>query len=225
MIRFPNFMSITFLIIFSALYLSCSSTKPITRKPENDVIETQKMINRYFHKNVIPKLSNDWKNLKGDGKITFEYLYENDGNGSWVFKKINIDTSTILNKQNEMALKIMKAAVSGTKFITNNNETEKKYFLYWTWPIHFPEGNFDEVKGVFLANDDPDGDDGNDPGCDGNGTTARCFNKTSKTKCCDIVCVGYKECVASFDENGELRCTYRLRCASGGPFSPSTVMH
>ena len=57
---------------------------------------------------------------------------------------------------------------------------------------------------------------GEGTGCDGKGTTAKCFTCKGSTTCL-TVCVGYKKCDLVSNPK-EISCTASQKCASGGPF-------
>ena len=223
-----NKFCLIFLVGFGLILQNCSSTRPGKGSDNEYVVETLKSINRYYHSEIIPKLNDSWgKELTEKGDITFEYIYKKNSSGNWIFQEIKVDTSSISRNQTAIALNIMLNAVDGTELPTKHGESEKQLYLYYTWPVPFPEGTFDKVNAVFKPKDGSGNGSGNKGGCDGQGTPARCFNITAgDCPPCDVVCVGYLVCKQKFDPTiGRITCGAEGACASGGPFNSRYVMH
>jgi len=205
------------LIIFSTcnlIFLSCGKQKNDSHVfTEKETIETQKHINRFFHKEIIPRIQTAWSQLSDSSKaITYEYNYVKNGD-RWIFKDLRKNESSLSPKDDSMALSIMVNAVKGSFFPQMEDQKQDSTLtLYWSWPVPFPEGTFDDASGEFIAKQNTGG--GSTGGCDGHGTKAKCF--TCVKQSCETVCVGYQTCVT--DANS---CTSTKRCASGGPFGIS----
>jgi hypothetical protein len=110
----------------------------------------------------------------------------------------------------------MAKAVVGSYFpIEKRMEKDSVFDVYWTWPMPFPEGTFDQNTGEFKAKQN-DGAGGTG-GCDGKGTKAYC-KACGEGNTCINVCVGYSEC--SVDRTS---CLLKRYCASGGPFDGAST--
>jgi len=177
---------------------------------EQEALETQRNVNRYFHSQVIPKLSHGWAELKDTDKyVTYHYEYVKRHN-RWQFNQMDKVESTLSPHNDTVAQRFMAKAVVGSSFpIEKRMEKDSVFNLYWTWPMPFPEGTFDQNTGEFTARQNNGGSTG---GCDGRGTRAHC-NVCSRNLDCLLVCVGAAEC--SRDDRS---CWELYECASGGPF-------
>jgi len=181
--------------------------RPVT---DQEALETQRNVNRYFHNDVIPKLVDGWKELKDTDKyVTYHYEYVKRHN-RWEFNEMDKVESTLSGHADTLAQRFMGKAIASTYFpIEKRMEKDSVFDLYWTWPVPFPEGTFDQNTGEFTARQNNGGTTG---GCDGRGTRAHC-NVCSRNLNCLLVCVGAAEC--SRDDRS---CWELYECASGGPF-------
>lgn len=203
------------IFIFAALLcISCGKKQPDTEveaEPEMAdtlAIESQKHINRYFHREVIHKFRQGWTEISDSGKsVTFEYTYTRDRD-RWIFDQVRTEATTLKGSNDSLALALMSSATAGTVFPATIFKEDSLLTLFWTWPVPFPEGTFDHEKGEFVAHQ---GTGGSSEGCDGHGTKAFC--KTCSNHKCLTVCVGYKTC-----NEVQNSCEAKQRCASGGPF-------
>ena len=83
---------------------------------EQEAMETQKNINRYFHSQVIPKLVNGWKELKDTNKfVTYHYEYLKRHN-RWEFNGMDVVETTLSPHNDTVAQRFMAKAVVGTIF-------------------------------------------------------------------------------------------------------------
>jgi hypothetical protein len=186
--------------------------RPVTEK---EALVTQQNINRYFHSQVIPILTNGWKELKDSNAfVTYHYEYIKKHN-RWEFNGMDKIESTLSGHADTLAQRFMGKAVVGTYFpIEKRMEKDSVLDLYWTWPVPFPEGTFDQNTGEFTARQNNGGSTG---GCDGRGTRAHC-NVCSRNLDCLLVCVGAAEC--SRDDHS---CWELYQCVSGGPFGGFSI--
>ncbi len=206
-----------FLLLLAVLmFISCGkkhappTSDALHPVSEQEALETQRNVNRYFHSEVIPKLENGWKELKDSGVyVTYHYQYIKRHH-RWEFNEMDNVESTLSPHADTVAQRFMAKAVVGTYFpIEKRMEKDSIFDLYWTWPMPFPEGTFDQYSGEFTARQNTGGATG---GCDGRGTRAHC-NVCSRNLDCLLVCVGAAEC--SRDDRS---CWELYECASGGPF-------
>jgi len=175
-------------------------------------VSTQQRINRHFHGDVVPKLKNCWKSIRGKGTISLKYTYTK-ADTRWSFSKLEASQSTLPRGQERVALRCMQDAVRGTSFPLNAAEsTQNTFVLNWTWPVPFP-GNALQLTTAMFAAKPTSGGSG---GCDGWGTAASCYTCKGPTTC-ERVCVGYNEC-NSTEIGGTTQCSASGKCASGGPF-------
>jgi len=183
---------------------------------DQEALETQRNVNRYFHSQVIPKLEHGWSELKDTGKyVTYHYRYIKKHN-RWEFNEMEKMESTLSPHNDTVAQRFMAKAVVGSFFpIEKRLEKDSVFDLYWTWPMPFPEGTFDQNTGEFTPRLNNSG--GRTGGCDGRGTKAYC-KSCGRDMTCINVCVGSKTC--KVDRNS---CLLEDPCASGGVFGGSTV--
>lgn len=199
---------------------SCSKEQPSPDPASGSLkqsVATQKRLNRYFHDTVVPKIETCWKNIQGKGTIEMKYFYAKDGKGGWEFQKLDVGESSLPEGQDAVALACMQGAVSNTSFPEEAGDDQESYFISWHWPVPFPVDAAEQVEAMFLDNGG-----GEDPGCDGNGAPASCWNCTGggpgKPLKCLKVCVGYQECSIVHDQYPLPHCKAKTKCASGGPF-------
>ena len=176
-------------------------------------VSTQQRINRYFHGDVMSKLTSCWSNVQGKGTISLKYIYTKSGE-KWIFNHLETDHSTLPNGQDAIAMKCMLDAVHGSSFAPDVAElTRNTFVLYWTWPVPFPRNASQLTTAMFAATT---GLSSRRSGCDGQGTAAKCNNCRSTS--CAKVCVGYNTC--SVDSDGICLASGGV-CATGGPFGVS----
>ena len=221
MIRTKMILMVT--AIFAGMYLIVVSQtqSPITQTPQTmptaqeqqlDLersATTQKQINRYFHKDVIPKLKDCWARVKGQGAVEIKYTYRRDAAGKWIADRLAISSSTLPAGQDAVALQCMQDSVRSTTFaVENTDSSQSKYVLYWSWPVPFPPG-FPKMESQAIAAA-PTGGDGRG-GCDGKGAPARCW--ACGPRGCKRTCVGGEFCRMT----GRSCVMAGETCVSGGP--------
>jgi|WetSurMetagenome_2_1015567.scaffolds.fasta_scaffold444109_1 hypothetical protein len=214
--KHTHFLFPTVLLLLFVSFISCGkkhtaptsdALKPVS---EQEALETQQNVNRYFHSQVIPKLVDGWKELRDSDKfVTYHYRYLKNHH-RWEFSEMEKVESTLSGHADTLAQRFMGKAIAWTYFpIEKRMEKDSVFDLYWTWPVPFPEGTFDQNTGEFTALRNTGGATG---GCDGRGTRAHC-NVCSRNLDCLLVCVGAAECNTDNHSCWEL-----YECASGGPF-------
>lgn len=213
-------------LVLSALILVYSQTpRRTTQAPQpqataeavtaEKVISTQQRINRYFHGEIVSKLSMCWSTVRGKGTIDFEYTYTK-ANGRWLFSRLKTEQSTLPKGQESLALKCMLNAVGGTSFPVDDSEGGGTTFvLNWKWPVPFPANASQLTNTMFairVSNGLGETDD-----CDGSGTRPKCYTCTLG-QACQKVCVGGSKCILD-STNPKSPCAAQGYCASGGPYS------
>jgi len=173
---------------------------------------TQQRLNRYFHAEVMPNLTNCWSRLQGRGTIEIAHSYTKDVSGKWIADKLTVGKSTLPRGQDAVALQCMQDSVRGTSFSSDSGDGKgDRYLVNWTWPVPFPSDATTLTSAMFAAKPKRGGS-----GCDGRGAPAQCFICDQKS--CLRVCVGYKTCREYTSGEGAKFCTESDDCASGGPF-------
>ncbi len=197
--------------------------EPPTVAPQDKTVATQDRINRYFHRDVIPRLRDCWKSVQGAGEIEMKFTYARAG-GGWTWERLERSSSTLPGGQDAVAVRCMQDAARGTSFPAGEGDSAggtsavggdvNKFVVNWNWPVPLP-GNSAE-----FAAKKSGGGGGKTGGCDGYGAVAKCYN--CKNLKCIEVCVGYESCTV-----GPSGCTADNKCASGGPFGVSggTIMY
>ena len=179
-------------------------------------VATQERINRYFHRDVIPKLRDCWKGVQGEGEIEIKLTYARAG-GGWRSERVERSGSTLPSGQDAVALRCMQEAVRGTSFPVEGGDSggdsaggasgADKFVVHWSWPVPLPASSAE-----FAAKKSGGGSTG---GCDGRGAKEKCWNCDGDK--CKKVCVGYNACSDGYKLSTP--CVWRLpACASGGPF-------
>jgi hypothetical protein len=172
--------------------------------PADEVADTQRRVNEYFHADVVPRLRTCWGSLRGTGLLVAVHTYTRDGTGDWVPGQLTTHTSTLPAGQDDVAIGCLREAVKDTSLTVGPSEAAaRELLLFWTWPVPLPANDV-VLKGK---------------GCDGMGLPAFCqdctWDEDFNAKC-RTVCVGWASCTAT-----DSTCTITLRrCASGGLFWP-----
>jgi hypothetical protein len=174
---------------------------------DQEALETQRNVNRYFHSQVIPKLEHGWSELKDTGKyVTYHYRYIKKHN-RWEFNEMEKMESTLSPHNDTVAQRFMAKAVVGSFFpIEKRLEKDSVFDLYWTWRCLFRKEHFDQNTGEFKARQMMA--EMAQVVCDGKGTKAYC-KACGEGNTCINVCVGYSEC--SVDRTS---CLLKRYCAS-----------
>jgi len=197
--------------------------QPPTIAPQDRTVATQDRINRYFHRDVIPRLRDCWKEVQGAGEIEMKFTYRRAGSG-WTWERLERSSSTLPGGQDAVALLCMQEAVRGTSFPVGEGDSAggsgavvadaNKHVLHWNWPVPLPTtsvefAEFRKKAGV-----------GKTGGCDGHGAAARCVTYKQSPGQCECasakVCVGYDRCNVQAGA-----CSLVGECSSGGPFGVS----
>lgn len=160
----------------------------ISRTPEQQLaldrtVTTQRRFNRYFQRDLAPKLKDCWSRIKGKGSVEIQYTYRKDSTDKLVTERVAVTSSTLPRGQEAVALQCMQDSVRGTTF--PGESSESTYTLYWNWSVPLPS-NFPQAATEISNGSDAGG------GCDGRGTPARCW------KCapggCRPSCFGGEAC-------------------------------
>jgi len=114
------------------------------------VLSTQQRINRYFHGDVMTKVTKCWANVQGNGTIAFKYTYTKAGT-RWLFNKLETEQSTLPKGQDSLASKCMLNAVGASSFPVDTSEKSGNTFvLNWKWPVPFPANSDELTKSMFA---------------------------------------------------------------------------
>src|SRR5712691_13449681 len=125
-------MKRTSLIVFAVLtlallvYASRSSPKSISEMPKSQLPTTRiaplkdkvaelDRINLYFQREVISKVRDCWKGVKGAGNIEIKFTYKKAGD-RWTWDSLGLSRSTLDPGQDGVALKCMNDAARATSF-------------------------------------------------------------------------------------------------------------
>jgi len=104
------------------------------RDAESEVVEER--INRYFHEDVIPRLKESWRTLRGEGAIVVRHQYSRKDYGDWVPDKLEVFRTSLSEDQTEYALEYIREAVYGTSFSPDKwDREETEFVLFWEWPV------------------------------------------------------------------------------------------
>lgn len=112
---------------------------PATNGSFERTIATQKRLNRYFHAEVVPKLTTCWNRVEGVGMITFDFTYTKDAKGRWAFQKLSVSGPTLRKGQEAVALTCMQDSVRATSFpVEGIDGAEDNFVVHWSWPVPLP---------------------------------------------------------------------------------------
>jgi len=186
-------------------------------------VAAQDRINRYFHRDVIPKLRNCWKGIQGEGEAEMKLTYARAG-GNWTSETVERSGSTLPPGQDAVALRCMQEAVRGTSFPVEEGDSAgdgkggtggaSKLVAHWNWPVPLPANSAE------LAAKKAGG--GNKGGCDGHGAKAKCDKPCPSN---EAKCPGTKVCVGWDGRKlGKLWCETKGVCRSGGAWGVSGGM-
>jgi len=168
----PILFGIGLLVAFSMAHSSATQLpQTISRTPEHQLtlqktVDTQRRFNRYFQKDVTPKLKDCWAQIKGRGSVEIQYTYRKVAAGKWTPEQLAISSSTLPRGEEVVALKCMQDSVRGTNLPSDSSEST--YTVYWNWPVPMP-ATFPQTATEISA-----GSVGGN-GCDGKGAPARCW--------------------------------------------------
>ena len=212
----------TTLLCLSILLIACFRKEDDGKVSNPDVtdeqaIATQNHINTYFHRNIIPQIDSAWNAMADSGKtVTYHYTFLRK-DSTWHFHGLERMESELTGNNDSVAIAIMSSAMLRSTFPVEQRLAKDSMFnVYWTWPVPFPEGEYDESTGVFMLKATSGGASGK--GCDGYGARPHC-TMCGPNSDCPLVCVGSLECSNQADGS----CWAFGVCASGGPFSRVSV--
>lgn len=185
----PILLGIGLMVAFSKTHSPATQIRQtISRTPEQQLtlertVSTQRKFNRYFQKDVTPKLKDCWARIKGRGSVEIKYTYQKDATGKWIADHLVVSSSTLPRGQEFVALQCMQDSVRGTNLPSDSGEST--YTLYWNWSVPLP------AKFPLTATEISAGDFGGN-GCDGQGAPPHCW------KCavggCKPSCFGGEAC-------------------------------
>jgi hypothetical protein len=189
-IAVPILAAISLLLTFS----NTQSRVPQTRqtaaaRPEQQLtlertVSAQRRFNRFFEKDVTPKLKDCWARIKGKGTVEIKYTYRRDANGKLASDQLAVSSSTLPPGQEAVALRCMEDSLRGTNFPSDSNQST--YTLYWNWSVPLP-ANFPQAATQISAGAGVGGG-----GCDGKGAPARCW--MCAVGGCRPACFGGESC-------------------------------
>ena len=179
----------------------------ISRTPEQQLtleraVSTQRKFNRYFQKDVSPKLKDCWSRIKGQGSVEIKYTYRKDASGKWIADHLTVAGSTLPRGQELVALQCMEGSVRSTNLPTESSEST--YTLYWNWPVPMP-ANLPQTATQVSA-----GGLGAS-GCDGQGAPPHCWMCAPGG--CRPSCFGGDACRIT---GRPFRCLLAGDCGTGG---------
>src|SRR5688572_9802152 len=157
-----------------------SCNKPPDPRPDveggrlKESVETQKVINRYFHDSVLPRLKPCWDRLQGSGSVQMKYVYARNDT-QWTMKTVEVSESRLPQDQTALATSCMREAVAGSSLAVDSLPVDKEvavvnkdlYVLNWTWPVPLPPDAEDQYAQMLKDN----GGGGGNSGCDGFGAS------------------------------------------------------
>jgi hypothetical protein len=143
-----------------------------SRDPEQQLtlektVSTQRRFNRYFQKDVTPKLKECWSRIKGQGSVEIRYSYRKDATGKWIADRLAVASSTLPRGQELVALQCMQDSVRGTNLPSESSQGT--YTLYWHWSVPLPS-SFPQAATEISATGF-----GTGGGCDGQGAPPHCW--------------------------------------------------
>lgn len=175
------------------------------------IISTQQRLNRYFHSAVFPKLKQCWASLKGTGVVEFKYKFIKVPTNKWISDEVSIESATLDEGQQPIALKCMQIAVASTSFSALGTErASKEFVMYWSWPVPVPPNVGELTTAMFARRPRTTGG-----GCNGRGGPPRCW--ICRGLKCEKACVGLLDCAVGVDS-----CVTFGECSSGSAFSIGT---
>lgn len=176
-------------------------------------IATQDRINRYFHKAVVPKAKACWRQVKGQGSVSVEFIYKKAGS-KWAAEAM----TTLPAGQDAIALKCLQEAVPGTSFpVEQDDGSAEEFFINWTWPVPLPKDANEAAQRMSSS-----GGEGGPAKCgDPEGPPPQCkdcFHYSPilgipGVSFCADACVGYRTCTPT--ESGCNVGPAFPRCANG----------
>jgi hypothetical protein len=186
-----------FSILLAITLTACASRK--THYSDAEVVRAfertigaQDRVNRYFHKQVLPRLLPCWTRLEGKGTIAVQIEYRREGE-SWAAGNSSIGSSTLAKGQDETALGCFQEAVRATSFPVEKDDGEAKEFLVnWSFPVPWPR-DVAEVARMISTNP------GGGGGCGGPEAPAPAcwdcgFIPIISLSYCKRTCAGYSNC-------------------------------
>jgi hypothetical protein len=215
-------------VVLVTLFAGCTGKTRHSADSSFEATATvQAHVNGYFHSQVIPRLTDCWKNLAGEGTVQMVHRFAKVG-GDWAPQKVEVNASTVRAEVARAAAQCMETAVQGTTLPKEGIATaESELFLHWTWPVPFPPEQERSPSLLYLGV----GGGSGGGGCDGRGAQPQCKNCVDvngnrlKTLECATVCVGYEHCTEEAGPSGVIdTCRLSGNCASGGPFGSVGVV-
>ena len=197
--------------------LGASQHEPVQATPWRAIVATQNRINRYFHRDVAPKLRGCWDALEGSGTVDAQFAYRRVG-GRWVNNGILIRASTLPKNQDQAALRCLQEAVRDTSFaVERSDDTARDFEVNWSFPVPWPKDVAEAAKRMV---DNGHTDDGGCGGSEGPGPACwDCFYVSIGpfgVSYCGRACSGYSYCTPA--PNGCQAGPLYPRCTTGSIF-------
>jgi hypothetical protein len=174
-----------------------SSPPPAVRAAScENIIATQNRINRYFHREVVPKLKACWEGLEGKGTVDADFKYRRVG-ARWVLASSGVRSSTLADAQEQLALRCLQEAVRDTSFAVERSDAEAKEFqVNWSFPVPWPKDIAEAAQRMIGHSGG-----GGGGGCGGSENPGpACWDCTyidifgTGASFCELVCSGYANC-------------------------------
>ncbi len=179
------------------------------------VITAQDRVNRYLHREVVPRLVGCWGDIEGEGTITVRQNFTRAG-GLWVAAETTLDDANLASDQGERALRCFQSAVYGTSFATEKDDEEADTFaVHWSLPVPWPS----DIQAVALRMSTNPGGGG---GCGGPEAPApACYtcgyiHVIIGISYCAKSCAGYTHCEVI--DHGCKMGPIRPLCVTASPF-------
>lgn len=179
------------------------------------VIAEQDRVNRYFHRQILPRLNDCWAEVGGEGSVAVRTEFRRDA-GRWVAGESHLRGSSLAKDGGEQALRCMAEATRATSFAEEAVDGDATEFVVnWTLPVPWPT----DLRPVAMRMAvDTGGGGGGGGGC-GPETPPACqdcwFVFFFKFSLCVPTCAGYVDCVVEEDLNG---CRMKTKCVTVSPW-------
>ena len=185
-----------------------ASTRPAVEAFER-VLGAQNRVNRYFHSDVVPKLTGCWSTLKSRGGVTVHVTYRREAN-RWQAPNARAIRSTLAKGEDAVALNCLQSALRGTSFPTKDTDAEATQFqITWGLPVPWPKDAADVIARISTG-----GGGGKD--CGGpEGPAPACWD------CAYIPFIGVSYCARSCA--GYTNCAPTAQGCNVGPINPRCV--
>jgi hypothetical protein len=191
------------------------SSQPVSTTSGEAAMAAQNRINRYFHGDVVPKMTGCWSRISGAGTLHARVEYQRSG-GVWMPVFAVARGSTLPRGQDAVALGCLQDAVLDTSFAVEEADGDvQQMSVNWSFPVPWS----DDLTAAALKMVDT----GREPSpgeCGGSeGPPAACFEcgwiPLLSLALCAPSCTGYVDCTVTSRHS----CAHTgTRCITGAVF-------